>query len=230
MTLLATQLFREVRPDFFRVLAGPLARLYVDALDALERETSQRNQGLDRAEALALVEQVVEQHEDLADASDELVAVAASMDDARDAVAPLEEAMTGFRDTPPAIAFMESRESYAGNAAFHLAEALVKTGELARAKSLTESNIVRVESGLAKQPENQELKADMAYCLLQLAGELDPAKPEEAARRQSALDRASAYFNSPAVLAKGFAPDKKTRAKIAALRDAVKTKTDIEQP
>jgi hypothetical protein len=78
MTLLATQLFREVRPDFFRVLAGPLARLYVDALDALERETSQRNQGLDRAEALALVEQVVEQHEDLADASDELVAVAAT--------------------------------------------------------------------------------------------------------------------------------------------------------
>ena len=39
MTLLAAQLFREVRPDFFRVLAGPLARLYVDALDALERET-----------------------------------------------------------------------------------------------------------------------------------------------------------------------------------------------
>jgi len=40
MTALATQLFREVRPDFFRVLAGPLARLYVDALDALEREAS----------------------------------------------------------------------------------------------------------------------------------------------------------------------------------------------
>ena len=45
---LVTQLFREVRPDFFRVLAGPLARLYVDALDALEREASQRNQGIDR--------------------------------------------------------------------------------------------------------------------------------------------------------------------------------------
>jgi hypothetical protein len=78
MTLLAAQLFREVRPDFFRVLAGPLARLYVDALDALEREASQRNQGLDRAEALALVEQVVEQHEDLADASDELVSAEAT--------------------------------------------------------------------------------------------------------------------------------------------------------
>jgi hypothetical protein len=78
MNALATQLFREVRPDFFRMLAGPFARLYVDALDALERESSQRNQGLDRAEALALLEQVVEQHEDLADASDELVAVAAT--------------------------------------------------------------------------------------------------------------------------------------------------------
>ena len=60
MNALATQLFREVRPDFFRVLAGPLARLYVDALDALERESSQRNQGLDRAEALALLQRARE--------------------------------------------------------------------------------------------------------------------------------------------------------------------------
>jgi len=78
MSALAAQLFREVRPDFFRVLAGPLARLYVDALDSLEREASQRNQGLDRAEALALVEQVVEQHEDLAGTDDELIAAATS--------------------------------------------------------------------------------------------------------------------------------------------------------
>src|SRR2546423_1648217 len=78
MSALAAQLFREVRPDFFRVLAGPLARLYVDALDSLEREASQRNQGLDRAEALALVEQVVEQHGDLAGTDDELIAAAPS--------------------------------------------------------------------------------------------------------------------------------------------------------
>ena len=76
---LSTALFREVRPDFFRVLAGPLARLYVDALDALEREAGQRNQGLERDEALALVEQVVEQHGDLADAGDESVAPAATV-------------------------------------------------------------------------------------------------------------------------------------------------------
>src|SRR6266404_2719398 len=78
MTMLAAQLFREVRPDFFRVLAGPLARLYVDALDSLEREASQRNQGLDRSEALALVEQVVEQHGDLAATDDELITAATS--------------------------------------------------------------------------------------------------------------------------------------------------------
>ncbi|MCI0747519.1 MAG: DUF5716 family protein [Verrucomicrobia subdivision 3 bacterium] len=78
MSALAAQLFREVRPDFFRVLAGPLARLYVDSLDSLEREASQRNQGLDRAEALALVEQVVEQHGDLAGTDDELIAAATS--------------------------------------------------------------------------------------------------------------------------------------------------------
>ena len=58
MTALAAHLFREVRPDFFRVLAGSLAYLYVDALDALEREAVQRSQGLGRDEALALVEQV----------------------------------------------------------------------------------------------------------------------------------------------------------------------------
>src|SRR2546426_1239314 len=78
MSTLAAHLFREVRPDFFRVLAGPLARLYVDALDALEREASQRNQGLDREEALALLEQVIEGHADLAAAGDEPVARAAT--------------------------------------------------------------------------------------------------------------------------------------------------------
>lgn len=59
---LAENLFREVRPDFFRVLAGDLRRLYVDVLDALETEASRRNSGLDRGEALALVEQVIEEH------------------------------------------------------------------------------------------------------------------------------------------------------------------------
>lgn len=59
---LAVQLFREVRPEFFRVLAGGLARLYVDALDALEGEAAHRSQGLEREEALGLIEQVLETH------------------------------------------------------------------------------------------------------------------------------------------------------------------------
>ena len=81
MSALAAQLFREVRPDFFGVLARPSARLYVDSLDALEYEAVQRNQGLDREEALALVERVVEQHGDLSAAEDESVAQAATTRD-----------------------------------------------------------------------------------------------------------------------------------------------------
>lgn len=62
---LSLHLFREVRPEFFRLLAGGLARLYVDALDALETEAARRSEGLEREEALALIEQVVERHPDL---------------------------------------------------------------------------------------------------------------------------------------------------------------------
>ena len=50
----SSSLFRELRPNFFGVLASPSARLYVDVLDALERESGQRTQGLDREEAVAV--------------------------------------------------------------------------------------------------------------------------------------------------------------------------------
>ena len=76
MSSLANHLFREVRPDLFRVLSGPLVRLYMDSLDSLEREASQRTQGLDRSEALALVERIVEQHGDLVGADDDLIGAA----------------------------------------------------------------------------------------------------------------------------------------------------------
>jgi hypothetical protein len=46
---LSTALFREVRPEFFRVLAGAkTGHLYVDALDALERAAELRVQGMER--------------------------------------------------------------------------------------------------------------------------------------------------------------------------------------
>ena len=53
--LLSNAPFREVRPEFFRVLAGQkTGRLYVDALDALERVAAQRVQGIDRDDAVTL--------------------------------------------------------------------------------------------------------------------------------------------------------------------------------
>jgi hypothetical protein len=59
MNQLARDLFQEVSPDFFRVLSSPQSAVYVDVLDALEQEASQRNHGISRDEALAIVEQVI---------------------------------------------------------------------------------------------------------------------------------------------------------------------------
>src|SRR4051812_24583141 len=76
---LSETLFREVRPEFFRVLSGPLAKLYVDAIDALEREASLRNQPLNREEALALVETVVDQSGEITSEVDDPISEAASV-------------------------------------------------------------------------------------------------------------------------------------------------------
>jgi len=86
MASLSNQLFRVLRPDFFRVLAGPLAQLYVDVLDSLELEASQRSQGLDRAEVLALVERVIEQHQDWPDSGDGVMPAAMTTRDRARAV------------------------------------------------------------------------------------------------------------------------------------------------
>ena len=71
MPKLAESLFREVSHDFFRPLASPLASLYIDALDALEREAAQSNQGLDRDEALAIVERMLDQHLEVSELAEE---------------------------------------------------------------------------------------------------------------------------------------------------------------
>ena len=63
---LSTALYREVRPEFFRVLSGTAARLYVDALESLERAALQQVSGVDREDALALFEEAVEQHAEIA--------------------------------------------------------------------------------------------------------------------------------------------------------------------
>ena len=60
---LATQLFRALRPDFFRILSdGRTAVAYLDALDALEVEASQRQDGLSREEAIAIAGNVLAAH------------------------------------------------------------------------------------------------------------------------------------------------------------------------
>jgi len=61
-TSLSTSLFRELRPEFFRVLCVDDSRLYLDSLDALERAAAEAPRGINREEALALVEQEVERH------------------------------------------------------------------------------------------------------------------------------------------------------------------------
>ena len=62
MSTLSSALFRELRPEFFRILCVEDSRLYVDALDALERAAADAARGVEREDALALVEQTIEQH------------------------------------------------------------------------------------------------------------------------------------------------------------------------
>lgn len=81
---LADALFREVRPDFFRVLCGGNASVYVDILDALEAESSQRNEGMTREEALAMVADALSRHPDFQPEAAGADAEAAALLTARD--------------------------------------------------------------------------------------------------------------------------------------------------
>jgi hypothetical protein len=76
MISLAAQLFREVNLGFFRVLAGKNAAIYLDVLDSLEREASERHEGMSREEALAIVSEVLAQHPAFAPEEGELVGAA----------------------------------------------------------------------------------------------------------------------------------------------------------
>jgi len=60
---LSTALFRETRgTGFFRVLAGRNAPFYVDVLDTLEREASERPEGMAREEVVAIITELLESH------------------------------------------------------------------------------------------------------------------------------------------------------------------------
>ena len=60
--MLSTDLFREIRPEFLRLLGSPAAGVYLDAADEVEREAALRPGAVMRDEALALIERVVERH------------------------------------------------------------------------------------------------------------------------------------------------------------------------
>lgn len=65
MEHLSTALFRETRGTaFFRLLGGRNAPFYVDALAALERETTDRPDGISREEAILLIADTLEHHPD----------------------------------------------------------------------------------------------------------------------------------------------------------------------
>jgi len=61
--MLSTSLYSgEVSPEFFRVLSGANSRVYIDVLDALEREMGEGTLGLSRQEAVEIAQTVVEHH------------------------------------------------------------------------------------------------------------------------------------------------------------------------
>ncbi len=63
---LATALFRETRGSgFFRVLSGRNAPFYVDVLDSLEREASDRPEGMAREEVIAIITETLAHHPSL---------------------------------------------------------------------------------------------------------------------------------------------------------------------
>lgn len=60
MNSLGSHLFEDLSPRFFGVLVGPNARLYLDALDALEREMPSHGDAMERDEVLAIIDRVLE--------------------------------------------------------------------------------------------------------------------------------------------------------------------------
>ncbi|MGP8053362.1 MAG: protein kinase domain-containing protein, partial [Limisphaerales bacterium] len=139
-------------------------------------------------------------------------------DHAPEAVSALDQAVTGFRDTPPAMGFTDNREVYASIAYMNLVEALAKASNRERARSLAETALAKWEASIAHQPENWQGKEIGAEISVMVASLLDPAKPDEAARRQSLLDRAAAILTSPESIGRLKVEDKELLAKIAALR------------
>lgn len=81
---LSSTLFLETRgTGLFRVLAGKNAPFYVDVLDAMERESAERPDGMAREEAILLVAEILEQHPGLEFDEDSEVAATTPRERAR---------------------------------------------------------------------------------------------------------------------------------------------------
>jgi serine/threonine protein kinase len=156
---------------------------------------------------------------------------------APEAVPVLEQAVTGFRDTPPAMEFTDNRDFLAAIASLNLVEALAKGGNRERARSLAEAVLAKWEAAIgeaaiAHESANWSGKEYGAELSVMVASLLDPAKPDEAARRQSLLDRAAAVLTSPESVGRLKVDDKELLAQIESLRGTaeVKEKTAVPQP
>ena len=145
-------------------------------------------------------------------------------------VSMLEQSVKGYHDSPSVMAFTQSRHHYSADANLALAEALAKTGNRERARSILESVFADLETTIVQQPDNWEAKELLAKSMVQLAGALDPANAADAARRQSLLDRASAILNGPEAEGRLKVDDKELLAKIESLRGAREAKAATQQP
>lgn len=59
MNGLGSNLFSEIAPKFFGILTGPNAKVYLDVMDLLDRESPQRGNAFERAEALEIIDSVL---------------------------------------------------------------------------------------------------------------------------------------------------------------------------
>jgi hypothetical protein len=79
MASLGESLFSELVPRFFGLLAGPNARIYLDVVDALEREMPSRGEAMERAEVLEIIEHVLAGGTVLQEETDDAVGEAESL-------------------------------------------------------------------------------------------------------------------------------------------------------
>ena len=71
MNSLGTSLFSDLSPNFFGVLTGPNARVYLDVLDAIEQGMPSRGDAMERAEVLEIIDRVLAFGAVLQDETDE---------------------------------------------------------------------------------------------------------------------------------------------------------------